>query len=277
MRNYYLKNLFENRKTLRGIIQLLMIFFIIFLFSGCGDNLFEGVYDDKSFEARLEEAKIAIDDENYAEARDILLKLKEDHPNNKEVLKYLSNAYAGLAGIDTFSLLEIIDELDENGNSGSIDMIGLVLGDAEGSISSEEVGESLANLEAALENLQLIENPDDDQIIQMGILGMSHMTLTIAEVVMDDLGLDDVELTEDGLSELYPDDSADFSDIEVPVESLSNDLGLINDAIDELNAISDSGNDLAEDFEEFQEDIDPDDNGEITAEELENFINEMNK
>ena len=273
MRNYYLKNLFENRKTLRGIIQLLMIFFIIFLFSGCGDNLFEGVSDDKSYEAKLEDAKIAIDDEEYAEARDILLKLKEDHPNNKEVLKYLSNAYAGLAGIDTFSLLEIIDELDENGNSGSIDMIGLVLGDAEGSISSEEVGESLANLEAALENLQLIENPDDDQIIQMGILGMSHMTLTIAEVVMDDLGLDDVELTEDGLSELYPDDSADFSDIEVPVESLSNDLGLINDAIDELNAISDSGNDLAEDFEEFQEDIDSDGNGQISDENLEDFIN----
>jgi len=274
VKNYYLKNLFNGKKTVKGIIQLLMILFSLFIFSGCGDNVFEDVSDDKSFEAKIEEAKIAIDDEDYAEARDNLLKLKEDHPTNNEVLKYLSDAYAGLAGIDTFSLLEIIDELDENGNSGSIDMIGLVLGDAQGNITSEEVSESLLNLNAALENLQLITNPEDDQIIQMGILGMSHMTLTVAEVVMDDLGINEVELTEDGLSDLYPDaQQADFSDITVPVESLSNDLELINGAIVELNDISDSDNDLAEDFEEFEEDIDSDGDGTISVGNLEDFIN----
>ena len=107
---------------------------------GCGDSALESLSDDSSFEAQLEEARIAIDDANYENAVRILEGLNDAYPDNKIVQQYLSNAYAGLGGLDTTDFLKTIDQLDDSGLSGSIDMIGKVIGDAGNQVLVEKQG-----------------------------------------------------------------------------------------------------------------------------------------
>jgi len=113
-------------------VGILVIIGLACLFIGCDGNVLEGVSDDDSYEAKLEEGLMALDDGDYDKAVDIFRRLNSDYPNKEEVCVYLSNAYAGLTGIDTFNLLDTISELEDTGDEGSIDMIGLLLGNADG-------------------------------------------------------------------------------------------------------------------------------------------------
>ena len=79
-----------------GICRLLCLCFAIFALTGCEGNIFEGLADDSSYEARLEEAMIALDDGDYAKARSILSDLNNDYPNDPTILQYLSKYVTGM-------------------------------------------------------------------------------------------------------------------------------------------------------------------------------------
>lgn len=246
------------------------------LLIGCDGNLLESVSDDDSYEAKLEEGLIELDDEDYDKAVDLFVRLRSDYPNKEEVCVYLSNAYAGLTGIDTFNLLETISDLEDTDDEGSIDMIGLLLGDAQGVIDQPAVDSKmdlLALAQAAIDTC--INRPNTDERVQKGLLGLSDAALIIAGTVMADLGLDSVELTEEGLDALYggvPDiDQADISD---------EDLARLNDSLDDIaDAVAaleemlgdDDENDLSESFEEFLMDLDPDGDG-VDRNDIEQYI-----
>ena len=55
-------------------------------------------------------------------------------PYKTEICEYLADAYAGFIGVDTFNLLETIDELEDNDDAGNIEMVGLVLGGVGGKL-----------------------------------------------------------------------------------------------------------------------------------------------
>ena len=76
---------------------------VILAVMGCGDDnsILEGLADDGSREARIEESRIALDQGDYSRALEILLILRDKYPDDQMILQYLSNAYAGLAGLDT--------------------------------------------------------------------------------------------------------------------------------------------------------------------------------
>lgn len=244
---------------------------------GCGGNAFEGISDDDSFEARLETARMNIDDGEYREAIDILNDLKEEQPNNKVVTKYLSNAHAGLAGLNTFDLLEVIDDLDEAGDSGSIDMVGLVLGDSDGMIMAEEVPDKLDNLNEAIDQLNTIEDPTDDQIVQMGLLGVSRIGVTLAKIISSDTGNASLTLTEDGIQSEY-DTKPEFEDGDVSdedLENLTNDIRNIGEAVTVMTESYSYDNDLNEDFLEFKNDFDQNADDTIDIQELENYIESL--
>jgi hypothetical protein len=244
---------------------------------GCGDNAFEGISDDDSFEARLETARMNIDDEEYQQAIDILNDLNAEQPNNEDVTRYLSHAHAGLAGLNTFDLLEVIDDLDEAGNSGSIDMVGLVLGDSDGLLMAEEVPDKLDNLTEAIEQLNTIDDPTDDQIVQMGLLSISRIGITLAKIISSDTGNDSLTLTEEGIQSEY-DTKPEFEDGDVSdedLENLTNDIRNVGEAVAVMTESYSDDNDLNEDFLEFKNDFDQNDDDSIDIQELENYIESL--
>ncbi len=270
----------KRSRPAHGLTVLVCLCLAGFLIS-CDGNMFEGISDDDSYEARLEEGLMALDDEDYDKAVDLFLDLREDYSSKEEVCVYLSNAYAGLTGIDTFSLLETIDEIDDVGDEGNIDMIGLLLGDAQGEINEDQVTDKSALLALAKSAIEdCVDDPDTDEIVQEGLLALGDAALFIADLVMDDLNIDTVELTEDGLDELYEsvgtiefDDNLTSADMDEFNEILDN----IEDAVDAIEELvgADDENDLSESFDEFLEDLDGNGDGDVDISELEQYITNL--
>lgn len=274
----------SKRKTkglMWAVCGLLFLGFALTVITSCEENSLEWLADDSSYEARLEEARIAIDDREYARARDLLLQLKAEYPGDPLILQYLSNAYAGLIGLDTFNLLITIDRLIEAGDTGNIDMVGTILGSATGIINADDIDGILANLDEAISNLEEIPNPTDDQTVQLGLLSLNHAAITIADIVADNTGADQVTLTEEGLSTTYGGQAPDLSNeaSSERLDNLSEDIENIGNAVDSIASITgvDTGqeNDLSESFDEFSQDVDPDGNESITQQELQNYLGSL--
>jgi hypothetical protein len=261
-------------------VGILVFIGLACLLIGCDGNLLEGISDDDSYEANLEEGLMALDDEDYDKAVDLFVDLRSDYPNKEEVCVYLSNAYAGLTGIDTFNLLDTISELEDTGDEGSIDMIGLLLGNADGTLDQQGVDSKMDLLALAQTAIDTcIDTPDTDERVQAGLLGLGDVALMIADIVLADLDLDSIELTEEGLDALYTSlpviDQTDISD---------EDLARLNDSLDDIadSVVAleellgdDEENDLSESFDEFIGDIDIDDSGEITRSEIAQYIDNL--
>ncbi|RLB30345.1 MAG: hypothetical protein DRG87_05405 [Deltaproteobacteria bacterium] len=281
------RTILSKRKTkglMWAVCGLLLLCFAIIAITSCEENSLEWLADDSSYEARIEEARIAIDDREYARARDLLLQLKAEYPGDPLILQYLSNAYAGLVGLDTFNLLTTIDQLIEEENPGSIDMVGNVLGSLSGEINVADIDEILANLENAINALEEIPNPTDDQTVQLGLLSLNHAAMTIADIVAQDQDLpetDTVELTEDGLGETYEGQVIDLTDEATTerLDDLSDDIENIGNAVDSIASITgiEAGqeNDLSESFDEFTQDVDPNGDDSITQSELQNYLGSL--
>ena len=247
----------------------------------CDGNLLEGISDDDSYEAKFEEGLMALDDEDYDKAVDLFAALRSDYPNKEEVCVYLSNAYAGLTGIDTFNLLDTISELEDTGDEGSIDMIGLLLGNSDGILDPQGVDSKmdlLASAQAAIDTC--IDTPDTDERVQGGLLGLGDAALIIADIVLKDLNLDSVELNEEGLVALYdglPDIDIDQTDIsDEDLARLNDSLDDILDSVDALEEIlgADEENDLSESFDEFLMDLDPAGDG-VDRDDIEVYIDNL--
>jgi len=259
-------------------VLLSMGFLVIALLVGCGEDnsILEGLADDGSYEAQIEEARIALDKREYSDALGTLLTLRDKHPGDRTVLQYLSNAYAGLAGLDTFNVLSTIDDLDKAGNSGSIDMIGLVLGDSTGLLTGGALSEKLGNLADALDALNEIQDKSTDQLAQGGILAVAHAALTVGDIILENQNLATIILTEEGIGDQFSGGADLGNDVsEETLNDLEQDVVMIGEAVSAIDSISSAGNDLSEDFDQFRTDIDQNNDSDITVSELENYINSL--
>ncbi len=257
--------------------SILVLFLLALFATGCGDgNIFNSLGDKDSKEAKTEEALLEMDQGNYSAAASILNDLVNQYPEDSSLLQYLGSAYSGLAGLDIINLLKIIDELDKAGDTGSIDMAGRVLGDESGILTQTGVENKLLHLIDAISTLERIAIPDDDQLIQTGVVSVAHLSLLIGGAVMTDLGLTEIPLTEEGITSLYGGQPADFSAVtEDTLADIDDDIARIGNAIDALSRLSPSGNELADNFEEFRDAIDLNHDDHITREELESYINNL--
>ncbi|MCL0087062.1 hypothetical protein M1N65_03245 [Thermodesulfovibrionales bacterium] len=255
-----------------------------FLLTGCG-NALEWAADDDSREARLETARMALDDRNYAEALRVLGELDERYPNDPEVSELLSNAHAGKAGLDTFALLETIDALGDKGQAGNIDMVGRVLGGEDATLTAGEITGKIDNLTYAIDALRRIQNLTYDQRIQRGLLSVNRAALTIAEIIMADIRdagnieIEHIKLTEEGIRHLYSGIyTIDFHDIEEAITerlaTLSADIKNVADSVEAIGKVI-GGDKLAENFEKFKNAVDTDKIKGISIEDLERYITNL--
>jgi hypothetical protein len=237
---------------------ILMCIAMAVMLTNCDQNFFESTSDDNSYEARLEKGLIALDDEDYDRAIEIFEDLRADYHDKTEICEYLANAYAGFIGVDTFSLLETIDELEKNDDAGNIEMVGRVLGGATGDLSALEVTAKRQYLIMAINAfMDCIPVRDDDQKVQLGLMAVFDAALIVADIVIDDLGIDNIELTEAGLKSLYQNSAPNFSDVaslDAYLGDLNQRLALVQESVEALDAVSEE-NDLADSFGEFLQDL----------------------
>jgi len=293
---------------LNGFSVLLLFCLLTVFFIGCSGNALEFMADDNSKEAKLEEAMIALNDEDFDKAVSIL---EDMDPNDPDVKKYLSNAYSGQAGLDTFSLIETIQAINDSPSEGSIDLVGMILtDDHSGIFTGDEIDDKIAKFDKAIEAMlgihsgtskafamvnaltvdlvdlqEKLEDPDieNDVLVQLGLLGLNHAILSIAKIVLNDLevaGITEITLTEAWLKAKYPD--ASHISIELTdeqqalLDSITLDLNLLSASIDALlDVVGDDNNELQDAFDEFLGKIDSNNDLMLTSAEFENYINNL--
>ena len=241
----------------------------------CDQNFIESASDDDSYEARLEKGIVALDDEDYAKAVTIFEDLRDDYSNKQEVCEYLANAYAGFIGVNSLDFLEIINEMEAD-DAGSIEIAGLLLGDSGAVLTQSDVNNIRDYLQKAFDTFNdCIPVRDDDQAVQLGVMAYFDAAMVIAQVVLDDISADWIQLTEEDLRLLYA-VKPDFSDVPAIADymaDLNRNLKYLAAAVTVLADLSgEDDNDLQDAFEDFLSDLGYDEASGITYQDLENYI-----
>jgi hypothetical protein len=104
--------------------KIIIISSLVLTFFGCSsDSVFEGLSDDSSFEATLEEAAMALDDENYDDVVNLLTEYYTTTALNPDVARLLVSGYMGKAGIDVISFITYSADIEAD----SFDSVGASL------------------------------------------------------------------------------------------------------------------------------------------------------
>ncbi len=249
--------------------------------------VFAGCDKDDTYEVRLEDALMFIDDGNYAAAKAILL----DLPQTAEVKEALSNCIAGGdLNLDMFNIILTMDELDDSGDTGSIDMVGLILGDDSNQLTSESLATKLTAANEAIDlykdiaelNGTGVDGLSADQKLQLGLLSITRTTLTIGTLIADELPAGTpVTLTETWIKdnkEMFSTTDPDSGELESSLDPSADDLARISEdltyteyAIDALT----TDNDMKDDYQEFKNELDSNGDESTTSNELNSYIDTM--
>lgn len=173
---------------LKGKPILPVLFFILFLVYsmsvGCSNsNIFEGLTDDNTKGAKLEEAQIALDKGDFTAAINTLLDLcglSAQDPTSgtttcdNDTRALLASAYLGRAGLDVIKIIDTAVNTANTGTQGSIDTF-------------TEFSKLLLNgKETDTHNaaiiLSNIQNKTPDQNLQMAVAATADTVLIIKDV-----------------------------------------------------------------------------------------------
>jgi len=228
---------------------------------GCGDaNLFDGLSEDTSA-ARVEAAKIAIDDGRFSEAIAILEGLcgaDTAAPTcDDETATLLAAAYAGRGGLNTFDLIPNV----VNTNSGS----------AAGGFASfstlflAPTADQKNDMHVAVAILSNLSNPSSDQSLQLAIVAMTDIVITLG-----------VDLTggfqpNTGLPNNRPDlstvQSAETAD--QTVTRTSEDLALVVQGVNGTGLVNE---DVIDDINQVRSTMDVNHDGTVSPAEVQAFV-----
>ncbi len=243
-----------------------------FLFTGCGGNLFEGMADDNTEEAKMEAAKIALDKGDYTEAVSLLEELCGTDTANltcDDTAKAdLASAYVATAtGLDVLQLIAKAEEAAAN-PTGSFTTVSTLLPieDINNCVSDPASCTMQTDLEKAIEILDSLlpdtatdPTPEQkNQYLQLATASAVNVAVTIG-IVSD--GLDPTT----GLP-ITPPSSIDPAD----VISVSEDISNIVLGLEGADIISTS---LSEDISAIETSIETNGDDTVSDTELINYIN----
>ncbi len=268
MKNLILNQSILKTKFLTGISFLFLLLNLTIL-SGCLDsNYVSSFADSSSNEAKYHEGQMALDDANYAKAVAVLTPLiaglAETDPMKDKARALLASAKVGVAGFDTLDLMDSMMSEDAP-ETDPEDLIGVLLGDADGNVTAESISETVENLEDAIAALSSITDRTDDQNSQLATFSAYHMMAEVTNVAVAILGepldLSNIEdITPGQINETII-TSNGYSETEI-----ANDINSMTDLPDDSP--------FKEPFDELLDGIDPDDNG-VTADEIATWIANM--
>lgn len=269
--NRFFKPLASTKDQVAMLILGLFMFLAAVSMTGCDNG--------DSYEAKLEEARIALDDGDYALAKSIL----ETLPQTAMVLEYMSNSIAGgELNLDTLNIISTLEDLDDEGNTGSIDMIGRIIGDEDNQLECEEI---VSKIQSATEAIELfksiatltggdVQNLSDNQKTQLGLLSVTRIVLTLAHRICIRAG-GPVIMTEAWIRENRGNFTPVITDEEASSEGVATDLARINEDLlyigYTIDVFADS-NDMKDDFQEFKAELDENSDGNVVVSELNAYI-----
>ena len=125
-------------------IRFLFLGMVIVAIS-CGTNFFYELSDKESNDARLEEARIQLDDGNYEAAQELLLKVIDEKDSN-EARILLAAAKLGIAGFDIWNIVDtILQTTSQTKSAQKSDMETIFLSFTDSLLGTGEVRESKVN------------------------------------------------------------------------------------------------------------------------------------
>lgn len=246
-----------------------------FLFTGCGGNLFEGMADDDTEEAKMEAAKIALDKGDYTEAVSLLEELCGTDTSNltcdDSAKTDLASAYVATAtGLDVLELIAQAEEAAADPASSfttvstllPIDDINNCVSDPASCTMQEDLEKAIEILDSLLpDTVPTDPTPEQkNQYLQLAIASAVNVVVTIG-IVSDGLNPDT------GLP-VTPPSSIDPAD----VISVSEDISNIVLGLEGANIISTS---LSEDISTIETSVDTNGDDTVSEAELISYINSL--
>ena len=211
--------------------NVLLTFTVILLMAimGCESNMLGPLADKTSKEAKVEEAKMALDDGNYDKVISSLSSYESSA--DAETSGLLASAYMGKAGLDVTNMISTIGN-NNNTNLGNFDIIASALSlntgnsGASSSVIAKSTGSNgdyvtisedsvttyltyLAKAEYYLNNALISNKGDDDLTVQLGIASALHFILDIGYVTAKEYkftnGTDiNLPLSQSAYQQLFP-------------------------------------------------------------------------
>ena len=234
------------------------------ILGACGDqNLFDSLSNDNTTAAKVESAKIAIDDGKFTQAIGILQELCGTDVSapacDAETASLLASAYAGRAGVNVFDLIE---------NSG-----GVLSGMTTSSLStfstllSAPTDDDKSDLHDAVTILEGLSNPTANQNLQMAIYAMADAVVTVGVDLTDGYNSSSGRPNTVPLT-IQPIEAAEAS--EGTLSQVASDLEL---AIEGLDGAGLGNENLKNDIENLRDQIDqPPRDGVISSDEMLAFL-----
>ncbi|HDP26135.1 MAG TPA: hypothetical protein ENN34_11925 [Deltaproteobacteria bacterium] len=268
---------------------------IVFLAGCSSDSVLQGIADDESRAALIEEAAIALDAGDYDTALRLLDPLYSEASPDPEVVRIISSAYAGKVGIDILNLAITADD----SSYSNFDFLSSAFTLSQGAryISGQNIDARIASLEKAREPLiALVDHglASYDDAVRLGLISSAHLILTLGNRVAKVIypySPGDKNYTPGGLpipitTEAYrqyqqtggtflathnwawviPTTFVQTDNLGVPVSptTYQEDLFYMNDAVEAFRSASLRGNDIVDRLEAFLREVLPLPSGEIT-------------
>jgi hypothetical protein len=96
---------------------VLAVILVLGFLGGACDNAFESLGDKGSRDAKLEEARIALDGGDFTTAVALLETLNNENPGDTEISRSLASAYSGRGGLNFFDLAARAQEAQNTGSA----------------------------------------------------------------------------------------------------------------------------------------------------------------
>jgi hypothetical protein len=236
------------------------------MLGACGDqNLFDGMADDNTTTAEVESAKIAIDNGDFDAAIAILQGLCGTNSSaptcDGETAILLASAFAGRAGVNVFDLVENSVAAVSGSTLSSLSTFSTLLPLPSASDKSD--------LHNAVTILVSLSSPTANQNLQMAIYAMADAVVTVGVDLTDGFN------STTGFPNTVPPDAATVQVVDAAYGTLlqvANDLDL---AIQGLDASGLGNEDLKNDIEALEDAIDTNQDGTVSAAEMQLFLQNL--
>lgn len=162
-----------------GKRSVLAVILVLGFLGGACDNAFESLGDTGSRDAKLEEARIALDEGDFTTAVTLLEPLSSQYPGDTEISRSLASAYAGRGGLNFFDLAARAQEAQNNGAAQ-----GNTIGELVSAFPHPVTDTNISDLSTAIALMENISSSSGDPN-DFYSLGLFHSAKAILMVLKD--------------------------------------------------------------------------------------------
>jgi len=189
---------------------VLAVILVLGFLGGACDNAFESLGDKDSREAKLEEARIAMDRGDFTTAVPLLETLNSQYPGDTEISRSLASAYSGRAGLNFFDLAMRAQDAQDAG-SAQDNTIGQLVSAFPHPVTDNNLSD-ISRAVAMMEGVSTASGEPNDYF-SLGLFYSAKAILLI---------LKDTDLTGDGTPETFTSLALSDADAQAVYGSLDN-------------------------------------------------------